>query len=153
MACQTAVCPDTLHKHLKKDLKEIGLTASRTYCMSVAKAHGIPPRAELRLPTSVIPAIYGLPIQSNMHYCGNCGYAARIPVTIRLHQAGTSTIDHCRNKKCEGSGILTGYAQTFFPKSNRDFFAVKVPLATASKPDRLVPISTRFNGTAFWPPW
>lgn len=125
-------------------MKEVGLTAPRTYCKSVARTHGIPPRAELSLPTSIIPAIYGLPIQSDMHYCGNCGYAARTPVSVRLHQAGDFVTTRYWNKKCQGSGILTGYAQTFFPTSNREFFAVKVPQASASKPDGPVPISTRF---------
>jgi len=152
MTCKTGVCADALHAHLKKDLKEVGLTAPRTYCVSVAKDYGIPSRAELRLPTSIIPAVYGLPIESDMRYCGNCGYAARRSPTISRHQDGGFVVGRYWEKKCKGSGIRTGYAQTFFPKTNRDFFAVEVPLAKTSKPDEPIPISTRFMAQLSGPP-
>ena len=118
MTCKTSVCTDALHACLKKDLKQVGLTAPHTYCVSVAKDYSIPSCAELRFPTSIIPAAYGLPIESDMHYCGNCGYAAQCSPTIIHHQDGGSVVGHYWEKKCKGSGTCMGYVQIFFPKTN-----------------------------------
>lgn len=41
--------------------------------------------------------------------------------------------------------MVFGPAQTFFPKTNRDFFAVEVAPAKASDPDGPIPISIRFK--------
>jgi len=135
MACRTSVAANELYGHLKKDLKELGLSASRSYCDSVIKTYSLRRRDKVKLPTSAIPAIHGLPVKSNMECCGGCGYAAQTRSSILRHQNG----------KCKDSGIHCGHAQTFFPRTNRDYFAVKTAPAKAPKPDGPTPVSTQFK--------
>lgn len=133
--CNTGVGAEKLHSHLNNDLKPLGIKVPRTYCKSIIANHHLLPRKKLMRPTSIIPPIHGLPLKSNMKSCGNCGYAANVLYSIQRHQAG----------KCENSGVKSGYAQTFFPETNRDFFAVEAPQASAPKPDVPTPLSTQFQ--------
>ena len=158
MACCTGVAADELYSHFKRDLKELAIKASHRYfrllldgvvftssilihphryCNSVIEEYGLLPRAGLKSPSSIIQAIDGLPVESNMFHCGRCGYAARTAATLRRHFQG--------QEKCKDSEILRGHGQTFFPTSNRGFFAVRIPQA---KPDSLnapVPLSALFR--------
>ena len=136
MTCYSGIGAENLHRHLNHDLKQLGLSVSRNYCTSIVTKYSLLPRSKLIPPTSIIPAIYGLPIESNMQYCSSCGYAAHIRSSI---------VRHHRLDLCQGSAILSGPAQTFFPTTNREYFAVVVPLAKQPKPDAPIPISTLFK--------
>jgi hypothetical protein len=133
--CSSGVGADTLYSHLNKHLKSLGLQATRGYCKSVIEKYHLLSRPRIQLPTTIVPAVYGLPIKSNMYHCSGCGYAAQTTSSIRFHR---------QTQGCQGSAVL-GLAQTFFPKAHIHFFAVTVPPAKASEPDGPVPVSVLFK--------
>ena len=69
MTCHSGIGADNLHRHLNHDLKQLGLSVSRNYCTSIVTKYSLLPHSKLIPPTSIILAIYGLPIESNMQYC------------------------------------------------------------------------------------
>ena len=136
VGCRSGISAESLWKHLNSHLKEFGLRVSQAYCSSIVGKYGLLTRNTLKSPTSIIPAIYGLPIRPNLQYCSECGYAARARSTMLRH----------KNEGCKDSKILHGPAQTFFPTPRGQcFFAVKIPQPKATKPAGPVSISSRFK--------
>lgn len=137
--CCSGVAADRLNAHLSQDLKQLGLYVPCGYCTSLIKQYSLLSRSKLRPPTSVIPAIYGLPIKPNMKYCSNCGYAAVVHASVVRHQ----------QSGCQGFKVLDGPAQTFFPTTNQDYFAVEVPDTNQPNLDDPTLVSTLFKAQFF----
>jgi hypothetical protein len=133
MTCHSGINTNGMYEHLNKELKGLGLSVSREYCKAVKEEYGLLSRSSLKSPTSVILAIYGLPIKHDLYYCDKCGYAAHTKTTLVAH------------KKCGGYKILCGPAQTFFPTTGEKFFAVIDPLAKVTKPVDPTSIAARFK--------
>lgn len=137
LGCKSGIGIDAggLQKHLNHENKP--RKVSREYCQSIIKRFGLLTRTKIKLPTSVIPAIFSLAITPDMYCCNRCGYAARAQKTL---------IKHYKDRVCPGSylDIRCGPAQAFFPKTRCNFFAVRVPLARTPGPSE-VPLSVLFK--------
>ena len=133
LGCKTGIDAKGLYDHINNEIKPNKV--SYEYCKTVTVKFGLLTRNKLKLPTSVIPALFSLPITPNMLYCNRCGYAACIRASILRYHV---------DQACPNSSILHGPAQTFFPTTRRNFFVVRVPPARAAEPSE-VKISTLFK--------
>ena len=137
LTCSSAIVPNALHAHLRTATHNHGREfrqgqrlafATKDFFERLVKRYKLQD-PHLQQPTSIVTAIYGLPVLQGFFYCSKCGYAAQTPTTLRAH----------RRQVCEGSQMLQGSCQTWFPKSGRQYFAVKTH--RHSSPDPLDPVT------------
>ena len=132
--CKCGVDSKGLYAHINRHISPQRVT--HEYCKSVITEYGLSTRYGLKIPTSVVPAIFGLAVIPDMYYCSKCGYAACHRRTVVRH--------HNRGQPCPNSDILCGPAQSFFPKARINFFGVRIPLPRPTEPSKVL-ISTLFK--------
>lgn len=138
LICSSTVPPTSLYGHIRKPghhpRQEFHRGqrlsfATSDFCKQLIKRHKLEdPR--LRQPTAIVTAVFGLPIREGFFCCDECAYAAQNKKTMTRH---------CREVHHGHAKFVKGPCQTWFPSSQRQYFAVKTH--RHPNPDPLDPIT------------
>ena len=138
LVCNSAIPPTFLYQHIRKpghhprrDFHQGQRLsfATHNFCTKLIGHHKLEdPR--LHQPTTIVTAVFGLPIREGMFRCNKCAYAAQTSKTVG---------QHCRKAHHGGATVVRGPCQTWFPSSGRQYFAVITH--KHSNPDPLDPIA------------
>lgn len=143
LGCHSAIVLGKLFSHVqkpryheKKDFQKGQWLsfATQEFCDNLVDHHHLAD-PYLKQPTTIIPAIPGLTIPTEMTLCTHCGYGARQEITVKRH-----TLSICPEGK-----ISKGHAQTFFPTSLRHYFAVNLPSGSNGNSNMRDPVSLFHN--------
>lgn len=125
LECSSAIPPAELYNHLRKHGHHLRQDfhhgqrlafATRDFCKRLIRRYRLEdPR--LRGPTAIITAIFGLPVREGFLRCTGCGYAAQTSKTMTRYHTTTH---------CDGTTIVEGPCQTWFPTSRRQYFGVQL---------------------------